>query len=712
MFDCGSAARSTSMIAPDSLFREFANLRLPTYPSVTGPPQPITFHSLAELAFACGWAWLLLVSFTGWGRLTAGLTRAIPASVACALGIAALVFIGGLLNLAHALYGGVLIALAIVGLILYLLFLRDRPEEYRWRAFWRQASPWTKILFVAALVLVAVRAAATVRLGLFNNFDDGAAYLVFAHKLLASHHFALDPFSDRRIISSLGGAYLLQAFVVAATSLAHIAMADRTLGLVLLAAALFDIGIAFDLAPWQIGLLEFVAFLVPQPTINLTFIVLPTSLLLAMIWLILKTPEESPGRIRYAFLAGAVGGAIISLKSTFLPCVGAFALIPYILLSSRKRRYDVWQLPILAGVGSFIVLAAWMFAMKHASGTYLFPVFGHGVDHSSYALLPAAAKFASKRSVAKVFLQPIALLVLAAIQIASGLSDRRARLSVGVLIAAAIAIAAFNYTTGADFIWRYNFPQFFAAIVIFYAITAAMSRHVPAHRRTQIAYGFGIACLVLMIFYYDAAGTTARPFRTVRLDAHDYRIGLRASLAGTPLANPALVRDYRAAEAALPPGASAMENTAYPFLFAYNGGRIFLADWPGAAGPKPGWPFTGNAEDFAQYLRNRNIRYIVYDRTYGAWVDLNACMGLKKTVPFSQELLALWHLTVLAHHQFDALRERYRSVYDDANLSVVDLDNPKPSAPSDVPVWTLHTSVGEMCSGVLAQYQADPLPSK
>lgn len=701
------------MFAPDSLFREFAGLRLPTYPSVTGLSQPIAFRSLAEFILACGWAWLLLVSFTGWGRLTAGLTRAraIPASVACALGIAALVFIGGLLNLAHALYGGVLIALAIAGVILYALLLRDRPAEYRWRAFWRQASPWTKILFVAALILVAVRAAATVRLGLFNNFDDGAAYLVFAHKLLATHHFAFDPFSDRRIISSLGGAYLLQAFVIAATSLSHIAMADRTLGLVLLAAALFDIGIAFELSPWQIALLEFISFLVPQPTINLTFIVLPTSLLLAMIWLILKTPEENPGRIRHAILAGAVGGAIISLKSTFLPCVGAFALIPYILLSSRKRRVNVWQLPILAGIGAAIALAAWMIAMKVTSGSYLFPILGHGVDYSSRRLFQNVPRFASTRSVLKVFLQPVALLILAAIQMASGFADRRIRFSVGILIAAGLAILAFNYATGADFIWRYNFPQFFAAIVIFYAATAAMSRNVAARRQVRIAYGFGIACLVLMVFYYDAAGTTAQPFRTVRLDAQDYRIGLHASLAGTPLANAALVREYRTVEAALPAGAVAVENTAYPFLFDYGNRHIFLADWPGAASPKPGWPFTSNPEDLGKYLRGNGIRYVIYDREYADWVDASACKGLEKVVPFSQELLALWRITLVAHYDLHALQFPYQSIYDDGRISVIDLDAPELYTMIGKP-WTLQTNPDEMCSAVLAQYLAAPLRSK
>ena len=276
-----------------SLAQTLTNLNLPPYPTVTGLPQPITLRSLASFAGALAWAWLLLVSFTGWGRLTGKLFRSprLPASVACALGIAAVIFLGGWLNLVHAIYPGVLFAVAALGWIFYVASRNDRPPQYGWLQFWKNASRGSKILIIFTLLILALRVAATVRLGMFNVTDDSPAYLVFPQKMLALHSFAYDPFSDRRIISSLGGSYLLQAFVIAATSLTHIAMADRTLGLILLAVALFDIGIRFDLSPVQIALLEFFVYLAPQETINLTFIVLPTSLLLGMIWVIFETDQ-------------------------------------------------------------------------------------------------------------------------------------------------------------------------------------------------------------------------------------------------------------------------------------------------------------------------------------------------------------------------------------------------------------------------------------
>jgi hypothetical protein len=705
------------MLVPISLFQKFTDLQLPSYPSITGLPPSINIQiqSLENFSFALGWAWILLLSFTGWGRLAGKIARVqrLPASVACALGISSLIFLGGLLNLVQGLYAGVLIGLVIAGLVFYLLFYRARPMEYRWSAFWQHASPWVKFFCVAALVILAFRAAGTVRLGMFNNLDDGPAYLVFPHKLIASHAFAFDPFSDRRVISSLGGAYLLQGFVIVATSLTHIGMADRTLGLILLAGALFDLGIAFELSAWQIAALEFLAFLVPQQTINLTFVILPTSLLIAMVWFILQTPSaEDRVRLRYALLVGALGGAVISLKSTFLPCIGAFALIPYLMLFSRERRSDTWRLPLLAGVGCLVILVPWMISMKLNSGTYLFPLLGYGVDYASYGLLHAAVKFTSTRSFIKIFLQAIALLILACIQVMAGAWERRARLSLSILIASAIAITAFNYKSGGDFIWRYNFPQFFVAIIVFYAATAAALHRKPAGRWVRDAFYCGVASLAAMIFYYDVSGKQPRPFREIRLEHNDYRDGLRASLTGISISSPRLITEYKAAEESLPIHSRAIENTAYPFLFGYGNQTIFLSDWPGAAGPKPGWPFGSDVAGLVRYLESQNIRYVVYDYQYARWVDMEGCEALEKTNINSQELLALWQMTVVTHNQFDHLRSRYQSIYDDGKIEVIDLGHPIANASADGPVWTLNTDKDEMCSAVMARYLANPLPAQ
>ncbi|MEO6830299.1 MAG: hypothetical protein ABI164_10865, partial [Acidobacteriaceae bacterium] len=83
------------MLASNSLLEHLTNFQLPDYPSVTGLRQTISARSLTEFFAALAWSWALLVSFTGWGRACGKIFRVprLPASIACALGIATLIFI-------------------------------------------------------------------------------------------------------------------------------------------------------------------------------------------------------------------------------------------------------------------------------------------------------------------------------------------------------------------------------------------------------------------------------------------------------------------------------------------------------------------------------------------------------------------------------------------------------------------------------------------
>lgn len=713
------------MQAPISLLHQLSDLNIPQYPSVTGLRQPVSVESLAGFFWALVWGGVLLLSFTGWGRFAgrAFRVRRLPASVACTVGIAVIIFFGGLLNLLNAIYALVIFVLVAIGLLLYIVLRKERPEAYRWKSFWRQSSLAGRLLVIAMLLLLFFRVIGTIRSGKLNSLDDGPGYLTFPHKMLEVHSFASDPFSERRVTTSLGGGYFLQSFIVSATSLANIAMADRALGLVLLGGMLFDLGILFELSTLQIAWLELLAFLVPQGTMNLTFVILPVSILLGMIWMTwLAIKEEGPNSLGYALLAGFIGGTAISLKSTYLPCVGTFALIPYVLLFGRRKPKLAIQLPVFAGLGVLIVLCSWMIAMKLTSGTYLFPVLGRGIDYSGYGLFQSVQKFHSTRRFAKIFLQAAALLALVGIQLFAGRGreggaypqHKRRWFSAAILIAAAIAITAINYETGGDSIWRYNFPQFFSVVLLYYVVAASMlcihAETEAGHGMARVVFYAGVLSLVAMMFYYDVAGKDPRPFRQVRMEWSDYQPSLRAGLTGLHLASPRIQAEYRTVEDLLPQHATVLENVAYPFLFNYRNHKIFIADWPGAATPFPGWRFRGSSSSFSNYLLSNSIRYIVYDYNYGRWMDVEGCEAIESSDLNSEWLKEQWWLSILTHNQFDHLQARYRSIYDDGNIVVIDLGQPIANAPPDGPVWTLDTNKDEMCSEVTAQYLKNPLP--
>jgi hypothetical protein len=691
-----------------SLAQTLTNLNLPPYPSVTGLPQPVTWQSLAFFAGALGWAWFLLVGFTGWGRLTAKLFRGprLPASVACSLGIAAVVFVGGWLNLAHAIYPSVLFAITGVGLLFYAVSRNERPEEYGWTRFWGNSSRGSKIVIVIALLILALRVAGTVRLSVFRIDDDGSGYLVFPQKMLEMHHFAADPFSDRRVISSLGGSYLLEIFVLAVTSLANIGMADRTLGLILIFFALLDLGIGFGLSPSKIAAMELIAFLVPQETFNLTFTILPIALFLAMIWIIfITTDQDENQRWRSALLLGAIGGSILSLKSTFLPYIGAVALIPYLVLFWRKNRSNALLLPIVAGLGTFATVIAWMAAMKHSSGTYLFPILGHGFDYSNYDVFPAMPRFSSSHAFEKTFLQGGVLLALAAVEYFSGIRDKRTRLSLSILLAAAFAITAFNYESGAAFIWRYGFPQFFTAILVFFLVQAAVHADPDSSGRKRAVYILAFASLLGCIFYYDLEGGGFKPFREMRTEIAQLRQSLQASLSGRHLVSPDIASEFLAVEGALPAGATALNVTNDSFLLTNRDHKtILLDDWPGAAGPPPGWPITQGPTAISKYLQHNAVRYIVFSYKYADWTSLKACQFFPRVGHYSELDEGLELLSLVTLHQFDQLRALHRMIYDDGKIAVVDLQSSASSNHPIQPDWTLATSKDEMCTAAIQRY--------
>jgi hypothetical protein len=702
------------------LIQELLDYHFPAYPSVTGVVQPITARSIGVFFFAIGWGFLLLISFTGWGRLFGKIARVqrLPASIACSVGIAVLVFLVGLLNLAHTVYPGVLFALAALGLLFYAALWNERPENYRWSHWdrwerWNRASPSVRngirILLIAALVIMAFRAAAMVRISEFDAIDDGPAYLVFPANMLAHHQFAPGPFSDRHVISSVGGSYALQALVLIATSSdANIGMADRVFGLILLFAALWDLGIAFGLELEQIVVLEFLAFLVPQQTANLTYIVLPIGLLLSLLWLVLETPaEETRIAWRYAFLAGAVGGATVALKSTFLPCVGAFCLLPYLALHWRRKKL-AYGLPLCAGLGALLVMSAWMLALKLSAGTYLFPILGRGLDYSSYGIFHSFRIAKTPRTIFKLFVHAIGLFALGALLLWFRTTSRKTIFSLTVLVAAALGITAFNLAAGGDSIMRYDFPQFFSAILVCFAALAAVANGSATRSRSRLAMGLAIVSLLGCIFYYDLSGINPQLFRQMRWEFSRYDGALQGSLSGRRLVSPAIQSQYRAIDAALPAGTVALENVADPFLMHEGAQRVFFMDWAGAAGPRPGWPFGQNAAAVAQYLIKNSVQYVAYDRRYGRWLDASSCQVLETPQRYSAELYVLFWMSLLSHNQLRHLVRSYRSIYDDGQIVVVDLTRPRANAAPEDPVWSMDTDRNEMCSEVMTRYLAQP----
>ena len=101
----------------------------------------------------------------------------------------------------------------------------------------------------------------------------------------ALHQYAPDPFSERRVMSSLGGNYFLQSLILAELPIEDVQMADRALGLLLIVFVAAGLGAVFRLQPLQRALLGLFLLLTPQLQFNLTFVDLPFALFCGLAYL-------------------------------------------------------------------------------------------------------------------------------------------------------------------------------------------------------------------------------------------------------------------------------------------------------------------------------------------------------------------------------------------------------------------------------------------
>ena len=208
----------------------------------------------------------------------------------------------------------------------------------------------------------------------------------------------------------------------------------------------------------------------------------------------------------------------------------------------------MWLFPILAGLGTVATVMAWMVAMKHNSGTYLFPILGHGFDYSSYRVFPTLPRFSSSHAFEKTFLQGAVLLLLAAVS-----TSRESR------------------TKELASAWVFCWPQPLRSQPSTSKVAGILSGDITFHnsllrsssfssrRRLSMllrirleetgAYLLAFACLLGCIFYYDLEGGGFKPFREMRTEIAQLRQSLQASLSGRQLVSPDIASEFRAAEA-------------------------------------------------------------------------------------------------------------------------------------------------------------------
>jgi len=641
----------------------------------------MTPQSLLHFLEALCWATLVSIAITGLGALVLRLSGLRNASLplAAVTGVSLIVFLGGCLNLLHAIGHPAALVLVVAGVIAFLVIrpplIFSRGEAHTGQS--HPASPWTRpVLLLAALVFV-IRFGATVHTQYYQADDDYNFYLAAPVKMDALHQYAPDPFSERRVMSSLGGNYFLQSLILAELPVEDIQMADRALGLLLVVVLAAGLGAVFRLHPLQRALLGLFLLLTPQLQFNLTFVDLPFALFCGLAFLAANLDELQSRPGLQALLLGATAATIATFKSTYLPHGLIFCVIIGLLQAWRHGLRAGLRTILFAALGGLIVLLPWMIASHSASGTWFYPLLGKGYQYSAYGLFPPPSGGNSLKIIAKVMIFNVPLVGVLLVEWFWCERDERTRVLAALTAAALIASVLVGIATGGDSVRRYNYPAILAAILLLYLAACYKANLLPARRWRSLEWLSAALCVSLAMYIGFNSWTYeySMTFQCLRVSLTDFHIEPQA----TVLAYAAMERAIPAIPAGTADPDGTIATVDFPFLLDFKSHDIAIADIPGAASLPPGWPSRSDGNALAAYLLANHRRYLAF--TYGPSTLHDVLEREQAEVGdphVTQWIKSEAQIRLASYRQYDELIHTRRHLYDAGNLVVLDLARPAP----------------------------------
>jgi hypothetical protein len=460
--------------------------------------------------------------------------------------------------------------------------------------------------------------------------------------------------------------------VLTALPLANVQMADRTLGLLLLAFMAYGLANEFRLTKVQSLVFALLVVFTPQLQFNLTFVLLPSALFFGLVYLAANRKPLADHPILLALLLGIVTGAVATTKSTYLPH-GVVFVACIALFHWRRRGLPAGARTLLfAALGAFLVMAPWMIAHDNTSGTFFYPTLGPGYEYTAYGLYPAPSGAGISVIVHKVIPFCIPLLLLFLVEWVLGDRDEQGEAILALSVAAFSAALLVGIATGGDSVRRYNYPCMLPAIVLLYVVFSRRVNAAPAARRWPILQ----VCTALFVV------AAALSIWGNRLSNEGMQIpwGLKFAFSDAPIVPPGVEAEYAAMQQAIPTDAPALASLDNPFLLNFRAHSISIADYPGAASPPPGWPSRQDGEALARYLLANHLRYLIYDYGYFAASDREAPHVIADTSR-TQWIHSEARIALRSHQQYAELAQTRLHLYDDGNIYILDLATPALATP-------------------------------
>lgn len=624
------------------------------------------------------WGIMVLFSFIGFGRclsLILAPKKIFDLGVWAALGLVFNVIVGGFLNLAGVISLSSVRILVFVGIALFLFFLIKNC--LKWPTIFRRTIDFVKtnkafvlaVFFVSFIILV--RYCFAVAFFSFHGADDQHGYLAFPAKMLQTGSLGNDPFSERRIESSLGGQYFLHTIILAQTSFKNLHTTDSGLGFLIF--VLLVVGFLIEKKVNRniiIGVVLFVAVIV-SPVGNITAAYTAASMFFLYFRFSYYIAESKGVSVFHnAMMIALPLATLCTLKSTFISVSAILFVLHYFFYYNVRRNYRLLTKEIcLALIIIVVVLLPWMFSMFVSSGTLLYPIFGRGYQGFEHVI--KVDIYSLLRLCFVSFESLITLIPLAAIGIFTYnlVSSKERNILWVIFLSGFSGVLVLIILIGGYSLYYYSFPYLLPSIIFVISVSLAGDLHF----RNWPNFDGKLVGLVLTVFLFGSFLQRDLPmFQDIKDSLNIDNGKLKIGLMNSEIVNEDEMKQYVSLQQSIPIGETIISRLDRNFLFDFKRNNVFINDTPGGSSLPPGIPLNSGSEAMSDYFLSNNIKYIAY--SYGNEANFSRGSVSGMLLPHVNPLLRAIAEKGLAFQDYVMeLSKIKKVVYDDGKNLVLDL---------------------------------------
>lgn len=594
------------------------------------------------------------------------------------VGIACLIFLGGVLNLFRLAYPAALIILLLIGLAFF--FIRSSANAKTWLASWRSGSliDQKKLKSGYALpigilaIAVGFYALTLLPAAAFNYGDDFLTYIPRPLRMLQTGTMVGDPFELFSV--DLGAQAFLHGFVLLGFPIEYLQGFDAVFSFALAGMLLIAIGNKFKLH-WSYTAFALIGFIVINPqSVNISALYTGSAIILGILFAschlldqINKSGSDAVPIISVVILGLLLAGAI-AVKTSFASYVFAYFALFFtglILISKDKRNH--------LKIGGFILLSTFVALLPwlalHATN-YVSTI--HAVLHPSTVAVKSENAHPI-RNIIPIFsandlfygssylsygIILLMLFTLGSYSLLNAYSNKVTPTQRGYFLVAAASCAAgvasyfFNdFYTVPESAVRYSCPVLIAALP-FSWLASSMTTSNTAHPAkllklfgVKTAIMLSMSLLVVTLFFNNFMSRIERAYyRHITLS---FPISDRFIELIRYTTSPDAKQKIREIQYLTQPMQKILAWIDMPGDLDFARNEIYAVGPQGLRNPWIDIPFNENVDDIVQYLRGQGIRYIMWEysdnygrvATYQRWNAIGNRAGLKAL--YFRRMLAL-----------------------------------------------------------------------